>query len=339
MKRYDGLNNDEITHAFELHKNSIVINCSAVIKQDDEHFNRSHIGGITAHNHTVTRPNDNLSESIKSISNFLYWAHANEQKCLIVKLAKDIIKAKNTGKIAFILGPQNAKFLEDISLIHCFKALGVRILQLTYQYKNQIGDGCGERTDNGLSEFGINLIEEMNKIGILIDLSHVGRCTTFEAIEISKDPIIFSHSHPYRLNPHIRNKTDEQIKAMSEKGGVIGITKYSPICELKSGVRPDVEDYMKHIDYVVELAGIDHVGIGLDFNEPSTPEIWASFASAYPELSGGYTFSEKGVKDLDQLSKVPNITKGLVGRGYSDQEIKKILGLNFLKVFKKVWGS
>lgn len=342
MKKYDELSRDEVEQALELHHKSIVIDCSAVISTqmdgEDTYFDRARKGGITAHNHTVTRVPDNLPEAVKGISAFQRWVNQNKDKGLTALTAEDIRKAKREGKVAFILGPQNAKFLEnDLGLVHGFRSLGVRILQLTYQYLNQIGAGCGERVDCGLSKFGIDVVEEMNEVGIVVDLSHVGPTSTNEALELSKDPVIFSHSHPKAVTDHVRNKTDEQIKALAEKGGVIGITEYSPICELQRGVRPDVDDYLKHVDYVVDLVGVDHVGLGLDIDETSSPGYWDLFSSTYPELSGNYSFIERRAKDLDCITKVPNITLGLVGRGYSDSEIQKILGLNFLRVFKQVW--
>jgi len=338
MKRYDELSKDEIDHALELHGEAIVVDCSVALKMEDAYFERAREGGITAHNHTVTDPRENLPEAVKSIGAFYRWVRQHEDKGLIALTAEDIRRAKREGKVAFILGPQNAKFLEDDpGLVHAFHGLGVRVLQLTYQYRNQIGDGCGERTDAGLSRFGLDAVDEMNRVGMLIDLSHVGPATTRDAMEASSDPVVFSHGHPRALKDHVRNKTDEQLHALAEKGGVIGITEYSPICELKRGVRPDVDDFLKHVDYVADLIGVDHVGLGLDIDERSTPERWGAFASAYPELSGGYDFVGKRARDLDWITKAPNVTKGLVGRGYSDAEILKILGGNFLRVFERVW--
>jgi membrane dipeptidase len=283
---------------------------------------------------------ENLPEAVKTLGEFHRWVNQNSDEIQVIREAGDIRRAKEEGLAGVILGPQNTTFMEeDLGLVHAFHEMGVRICQLTYQYLNYVGAGCGERKDVGLSKFGLELLDEMNRVGILIDLSHCGPATTDEAIEKSRAPIIFSHSHPRGLVDHVRNKTDEQIHAMAEKGGVIGITEYSPIANLEPGVRPDVDDFMKHVDYVVDLVGVDHVGIGSDIDETSNPERWNQFASRYPELSGGYDFEGKRMKDFNWITKTPNITRGLVGRGYSDQEIKKILGLNFLRVFEEAWNT
>jgi len=340
LKGFDELSKDEEEHALHLHRRSIVIDCSVVVKQEDAYFDRARKGGITTHNHTVTDVRENLPEAVKTIGGFLRWVHINRDRGLVALMAEDIVRAKREGRVAFILGPQNANFLEeDVGLVHAFHALGVRVLQLTYQYRNQLGDGCGERTDCGLSKFGVRAVEEMNMVGIVVDLSHVGPATTADAMEVSKDPVIFSHSHPRALKPHVRNRTDEELQSLAEKGGVIGITAYSPICELEEGMRPGVVEYLRHIDYVVDLIGVDHVGIGLDIDETGTAEQWEEFRASYPELTGGYSFVTKRVEDLETVAKAPNITKGLVARGYSDAEIEKILGGNFLRVFRKVWGG
>jgi membrane dipeptidase len=340
LKEFDELSRGEEEHALALHVRSIVIDCSVVVKQEDAYFDRAREGGITAHNHTVTDVTENLPEAVKTIGGFLQWVESHNDKALVALRAEDIVRAKVNGKVAFILGPQNANFIEeDLGLVHAFHALGVRINQLTYQYRNQLGDGCGERTDCGLSKFGVRAVEEMNRTGIVVDLSHVGHATSADAMEVSKDPVIFSHSHPKALKPHVRNRTDEELHILAEKGGVIGITSYSPICELKEGVRPRVAEFLRHVDYVVDLIGVNHVGIGLDIDETGTIEKWEAFRTSYPELTGCYSLITKRVEDLESVDKAPNITRGLVARGYSDDEIEKILGGNFLRVFRSVWGG
>jgi membrane dipeptidase len=210
-------------------------------------------------------------------------------------------------------------------------------MQLTYQTRNYVGDGCAEGADTGLSSFGRDLIQEMNRLGILVDLSHCGRRTTDEAIDASKKPVVFSHTHPYTLAEHQRNKTDEQIQALAEKGGVMGITEYSPIAEVKPGVRPTIVDYLDQIDYVAKLVGVEHVGIGLDIDETSTSERFAEFKREFPELCRNYDFETRRIDGLSELTDCPQIARGLVSRGYSDDEILMILGGNFMRAFRKVW--
>ena len=321
-----------------VHNKAIVVDTSIVIKYEDAFFDRAKSGGVTVFNNTVTRPQSGLVSAINYVARCLSWIERNESHVLLVTDVDHIQKAKKEGKAAIILGPQDTDFIEgNIELLTVFHRMGVRIIQLTYQNRNLVGDGCGERTDSGLSNFGINLVKAMNRLGVIIDLSHCGPKTTMEAIENSKDPIIFSHSNPYVIKQHIRNKTDEAIMLLGEKGGVIGITAYSPICEISEGVRPTLKDFIDHIDYVVNLIGVDHVGIGLDINETSSSEAFNEFRAQYPELCGNYTFKTNKVDGLTSIDLFPNITTELLKRGYGEVEVIKILGGNFLRVFEKVW--
>jgi membrane dipeptidase len=154
-----------------------------------------------------------------------------------------------------------------------------------------------------------------------------------EAIELSEHPIIFSHSAARALFSSVRAKTDDHLKAMAEKGGVIGIIGFSPFLGANN---PTIEDFLDHIDYVVDLIGVNHVGIGLDIGERKVVEDWFGM---FPELQGSCSVDTIQLLDLVVPSKWVNITKGLVRRGYSDEEIRKILGENFLRVFEEVWGS
>jgi membrane dipeptidase len=338
MKRYDELSEDEEEHALSIHNKSIVVDCCAVIRMDDDYFDRLKEGGITCQNHTFTPVNSNLSEAVKDLGTAHRWIKSHDKQGLIAYNVEDILKAKKEGKSALIFGSQNTSFLErDLGLVHVFKAMGMNICQLTHQYLNDVGAGCGELIDFGLSRFGQELIEEMNTARILIDLSHCGSQTTKEAIECSRLPIIFSHSNPRAVTKHIRNKPDEQIQTLAEKDGVIGLTAYSPHCNKKTGIRPDLNDYLEHIDYLFDLVGVSHIGIGSNIDETSTPDKWNTYSSKHPEQTNGYNYEGKQVKDFDWITKTSNITKGLVGRGYSDHEIEKILGANFLRVFKKTW--
>ena len=240
--------------------------------------------------------------------------------------AEDIIDAHKNGKLAVVLQFQNTSPIEnDIRLLEVWYKFGVRVMELTYSQRNLIGDGCDEDTDCGLSKFGQKVLQEMNRIGLVVDLSHTGYTTSMEALEQSKDPVIFSHSNVKKLAdftdptyPKRRNLTDEQIKALAEKDGVMGIAAQSFL--LKTDWQkspPSTKDMVDHIEYVIKLVGADHVGIGLDYTEGDGP----------PELA------IKSVKDIVE------VTFELLQRGYSNNEVKKVLGENFLRVFRKVWKN
>jgi len=315
--------------ALEIHKKAIVIDGLNASVMDKEYFQKMLLGGVTATNYTVAMMH-NLSETCKGISN-MYKLISDSDEAMLIETHDDIIKAKKEKKVGIILGFQNTAPLEgDLNLLKIYHRLGVRIIQLTYHYKNLVGDGAAEKKDGGLSYFGEGLIKRMNKLGIVVDLAHVGKNTALEAIEISEDPVIASHSNAYSLVPTYQNKEDEVIKAIAEKGGVIGATLFP---RLLGKEKATIEDFLNHIDYMVNLVGVDHVGIGSDFAEG-----WAenpSLRKKLLEIDGTIYVYPEGI---ESITKFPNITAGLLSRGYSEEEVEKIIGDNFLRVFRKVWS-
>ncbi|MEM2491103.1 MAG: membrane dipeptidase, partial [Candidatus Bathyarchaeia archaeon] len=182
------------------------------------------------------------------------------------------------------------------------------------------------------------IVEECNKLGVLIDLSHCSDKTTLDATECSKDPVAITHAASRTMCDGFRNKPEEVIKAVAEKGGIIGVFAWSPFCELKKGVRPTVDDYIAHLVHMVDLVGIDHVGLGLDLSPGWPKGDFEAWASQYPELVRHYTYENRVAKGIeDHVSGIINITRGLMAQGYSENEIKKILGENWLRLFKIVW--
>jgi membrane dipeptidase len=338
MSDFFKLTKAEEERAAALYDKAIVIDASTIINYQGNTLYTLKRAGITASNHTVTGVNSNFFEGGREISRCLEWVNGHSSEVSLVESARDVERAKEKGMYGVIMGPQNSDIVEgDINLLPAIYKLGVRIMQLTYQTRNYVGDGCAEIAAVGLSAFGHDLIQEMNRLGMLVDLSHCGRGTTDEAIVASKKPVVFSHTHPYAMAKHPRNKTDEQIHALAEKGGVMGITEYSPIAQVKPGVRPTIVDYLDQIDYVAKLVGAKHVGIGLDIDDTSTPERFAEFKRNFPELCRDYDFETRRIDGLSELADCPQIARGLVSRGYSDGEILMILGGNFMRVFSDVW--
>lgn len=338
----------------EIHRKAIVIDTSIVPKvRDDSHFERAKKGGLTASNATVTRSWDDFRRGIERIAQYYMWLDKYKDKGLLATTTRDIERAKKEGKAAIIFGPQNTDPIENkLYLLKIFHQLGVRILQLTYNMNNLVGAGCVEKVDPGLSRFGRTVVEEMNRLGILIDLSHCGVNTTNDAIELSKDPVTFTHTGPRDRFDHFRNKYDYQIKALAEKGGLVSITAYAPCIAKKHGVAATFEDLLDCIEWVVNLVGIDHVGFGTDFEEdPKELEEDAWRPDGRPQMipgvspeearriySAGQPREKVGIRaDFNSIEDFPRFTMGLVHRGYSDNEIIKILGGNYMRVFKKVW--
>lgn len=205
----------------------------------------------------------------------------------------------------------------DLRVLKIMYKLGVRGITLTWNYRNKIANGVQEQDRGGrLTNFGEAVVKEMNELGMVVDVSHLSDASFWDVIEVSNEPIIASHSDCRALSPVSRNLNDEQLKAIHETNGVVGIN-FAPTFlnkeKVAKGEQPTVQDAVDHIDHIVEVAGIDHVGLGSDFD--------------------GIRNTPKGLEDV---SKIPNITNELLNRGYTHQDIEKILGKNFLRVFREV---
>lgn len=343
---------DEVVMILE---KAIVVDCSNVPLLEPGYFRRMQEGGIDCSNLTV--PDGFENTTFRKVTEKLYdhiqWIDENKETASLATSVSDIKKAKREGRVAIVFGPQWADFVEKIDDLGVFERLGVKVMQLTYNYANRIGDGCGEKRNAGLSKFGENVIEEMNRIGIVIDLSHCGDATTNDAIELSKDPVIFSHANSRNLVNQPRNKTDDQIKAVAEKGGVVGAVPMRALIQSEPYVCPSFKEYYDMIDYLVNLVGVDHVGLSTDICEPSdqspyghrfrTPFYMKKGAKLmYGLLRPGSTTNRQGKPFpliLHGFSDFPKIVSGILTRGYSENDMKKILGGNFLRVFKEVWGD
>ena len=212
------------------------------------------------------------------------------------------------------------------------------MVQICYNRTNLVGDGCLEPGDGPLSPFGREVIKEMNRLGMVVDLSHTGRRTTFDAMRVSSTPPVFSHSNPLALCSNRRNIDDEQIKAVADLGGLVGVNAY-PAFVKQGGKDATVSDLVDHIDYLVDLIGPDQVGLGLDFCETS-PQTHAEMIASgewsiedYPDSSGTYPIG------LETPAQIPNITNELIKRGYPSDAMAGILGHNWIDLFKRVWSA
>jgi len=264
----------------------------------------------------IYKPDRALKRTLQLIDCFYREMKKNRDDISLVTNYNQIEKINRAGKIAAILSIEGGEALEgDLGVLRILYRLGVRLLTLTWNQRNQIADGIGEsRTGSGLTEFGLKVIDEMNDLGMLIDVSHLSEIGFWDVIKRSKTPIVVSHSNCYALCPHLRNLKDEQIKALADKDGVIGIT-FVPDFLTQEKRKTSVKDVVKHIDYLVEKVGVDYVGLGSDFDGTG-------------DLPLG----------LEGVDKIPNLTEELLDRGYKEREIEKILGGNFLRVFRKVVG-
>ena len=246
-----------------------------------------------------------------------------------------------------ILGVQNTSPVEgDVRLLDALRCLGVRIIQLTYMTGNLVGDGCLEPRNSGLTLYGTRVVREMNRLGLLIDLSHCGERTTLEAIATSEAPVAVTHACTRHLCGSPRNKTDEAMKALAAAGGVMGVTSLANFVS-DDPAEADLDKYLAHIEHAVDVMGIDHVGLGMDFVTFQPPDFvspakWGGSQIPADTYSGGPPLSTWPIpyaRDVDDSTKFPNITEGLLRRGYSAKDVEKILGLNFLALFERVWRA
>ena len=252
--------------------------------------------------------------------------------------AGDLKRIKKSGKVGVILGIQNSEHFRRPDDVDLFQGLGQRVSQLTYNARNLIGNGSTERRDEGISDFGIAIIERMNKAGMAVDVSHCGDRTTLDAFEISKKPVLITHSNCRALVPgHPRLKTDEAIKKVGEAGSVIGITGVRMF--VKGDEPTTVEHVLDHFDHVKKLIGPQHLGVGSDIDlygyDAMPPELNRQLRSGY---KGSYSFREKiDIEGLNHPKRMFDLTEGLIRRKYSDSEIEGILGGNFERVLTQIW--
>jgi membrane dipeptidase len=260
-----------------------------------------------------------------------------------VRRAGDILQAKREGKFAVMLGFQNATHLNrDLRNVDFFYDLGIRQVQLTYNELNALGAGCTERVDSGLSDFGVEVVQRMNDLGMLVDLSHCGVRTTLDAIEVSKKPVLFSHTNCRALNDNMRCKTDEQIRKLAAKGGVMGVTTVNFFVSNKA--RSTLDDFIAHIEHVTRLVGIDHVGIGSDSaiggwrqSYPTEKAFW-DFHGQFKFKPGADVRWPPFIEEIDVPEKFHLIRRRLAQRGFSPADLAKILGGNFLRVYREILG-
>jgi len=245
----------------------------------------------------------------------------------------DIEEALASKKIGMFMTLEGGRPLrDDIAMVELYYRLGIRSIQLTWNGRNLIGDGCGERETNGkLTRFGKAVVKEMNRLGMVIDVSHASESTFYSVVEISDSPIIVSHANARALCDHVRNLTDDQVKIVAEKGGVIGICFYPVFIDLKE---PSLEKLLDHVDYIVNLAGIDSISLGPDFVDYALDLFLPSLAGEGTSYRDELSFPDE-IRDVTTL---PNLTRGLLLRGYSEEDIGKILGMNLIRIYKQIVG-
>lgn len=326
-----------------LHADSIVIDAVSPLVQDDPAFLEWYReGGVTALAPTVGSTGDART----TLNRLAAWQRLLSERSdlLLVRKSGDIELAKRSGRLGIFLHFQGTDPIEDnLDLIDLYKALGVGIVQLTYNMKNRVGDGCEERTDAGLSRYGVRLVERLNRARVVVDCSHTGFRTSMDAIECSTAPVILSHSNVESVHSSPRNVRAELIDAIANSGGVIGVVGFPGM--VAAAARPSLDQFIAHIDALIERVGADHVGLGIDYYRLQAgvardEEARAGYegavragtwSTAYPPPPHYYPAG------IETPRTLPNLTQRLLERGYGEGDVRKILGGNWLRLLQRVW--
>jgi membrane dipeptidase len=296
-------------------------------------------GGITAANCTCCIWHD-FRASMANVSQWKRWFDEHDDLITQVHCAADIRRAKSEGRVGIVLGWQNTSGIEDdLGNLVLFRDLGVRVMQLTYNTQNLVGSGCWESRDGGLSDFGRDVIDEMNRLGILVDLSHVGAKTSEDAIRHSKSPVAYTHCCPM-LKQHPRNKTDEQLRAIADAGGFVGFASYTPF--LPKGEDSTIDDCVAAIGHVIGVVGEEGVGIGTDWVQDQDLAFFAYLSA--DKGRGRRTSTPYGKvpampRGLETLADFRNFIPAMERAGWTETRIRRVLGENWLRFLGEVWGG
>lgn len=286
-------------------------------------FERLKNSGITVFHPAVGFiEGDIYAESSADISSWDRFIEAYPEYFVRVSSAGDVTRAKTEGKLGIIVGQQNSNHFRTLGDVDAFYDMGQRVSQLTY-HDNRLGGGSTGSAEKGLTAYGAQVLARMNQLGMAVDISHCGDRTTLDAIEASAKPVLVTHSNCRALVPaSARCKTDQAIRKLAAKGGVMGVTLVRLF--VGSGNRVTIENVLDHVDHVVKLAGVEHVGVGTDV------DLDGRDLTALPA-------KKNDLDGIEYSRKIFDLTEGLIGRKYSRADIQLILGGNFQRVLANIW--
>jgi membrane dipeptidase len=327
-----------------IHSAAIVIDGVCPLAEDPSYLDWYRQGGVTALAPTV----GGWEGARATLGRLAKWSHLFNMRSdlLLARKAADIGHAKRTGRLGLFLHFQGADPIEDdLDLVDLYRELGVGVVQLTYNVRNRVGDGCEEPSDAGLSRFGRQLIRRLNEAKVIVDCAHTGLRTSLEAIEESSAPVILSHANAQAIHDVPRNVPDELIRAIAASGGIIGVNGFPGF--LANVSRPSLEQLIEHIDHIAQIVGVDHVGLGLDYyaGQAGVAPDEVALAAYEREVRAG-RWSPRSYprpphyypSGIETPRTLQNLTAALRVRGYSEDDVTRILGANWLRVMHQVWG-
>jgi membrane dipeptidase len=306
-------------------------------------------GNVAAINITVADVTGDFGTCCDNLAVWTGRLAAADSPWRLVLTSGDVERARQVGKVGLIMGFQNMRPVADrLERLAFFHALGVRVMQVTYNERNFLGSGCLDPHDAGLSALGRDAIKAMNRLGIAIDISHVGERSSCDIVEASEAPVLVTHANAKAVSDVPRNKSDDLLRAVAAGGGVIGTSVYGPMCwNGDPARRPSLTDYLRHVDHIVDRVGIDHVALGTDFPIVSdlakvAPTIARTLAR-YPgnvtryAAAFGNDVRTRYLTDCGSPAALLGLTDALLARGWREGDIRAFLGLNWLRVLKTIW--
>lgn len=333
----------------EVHKELIVVDGTIPLismSQNPEHIRWFKDGGVTVASISVSGPPRDPELTADIVTWFSEQIQTNPDYVL-VRNTDDILKAKKENKLGVFYHFQSPiPFKENLERVWYYKAMGVGLVQLVYNKRSPYANGSTERNDAGISDLGVDLVKALNEARIIVDVSHTGEKSALDIIQASSEPVVLSHGNAIAVVNNPRNVSDKLLKAVADNGGLAGVAAYPPFISKNS--RPSMDDMLKMIDHMVDLMGIDHVGLGLDYDatmhgvmlDDEVKKLYDYYVSsgtwdakAYPPPPYYYP---QGIERPDTLY---NLTGALLAHGYSKEDVAKLMGGNWLRIMKQVWDD
>jgi membrane dipeptidase len=349
MRKHRPGSENAMAAAASLHDRLLVID--GLIFHSDGDARDLMAGGYAAANVTVKDPIAGFEESFDAMARWLALASRPDSPWRLVERAADIPAAKAEGKVGLIMGWQETKLLGDrVERVAGFHRLGLRACQLTYNEASAVGDGCLEPRNAGLSRFGHAVVEEFNRIGIAIDLSHVGERTSLDAARHSRKPVLLTHANAKAVHDRVRNKSDEVLRAVAATGGLCGASIHGFMNWGSDPAHPpSLEGFVAQVRYLVDLVGIEHVSFGTDFAAVGDPRAADFFlemsATRYGSGTGDYvrafgnSLEGRFPAELNNPRHMARKTEALLAAGLSEGAVERIMGRNLLRVLGEIWGG
>jgi membrane dipeptidase len=332
--------------AAALHRDAIIVDATCPLARMTRYIDWYREGGATVIAPTITASHGNARSGFALIGGWHRYVRERSDTLLVTR-ATDVERAKREGKLGLVLHCQGTAILEDeLDLLDAYQAAGLRVVQLCYNTRNLVGDGASERSDGGLSHFGLRVIERLDSLRLIIDCSHTGERTSLDAIEHSSRPVVISHANARRVHDNRRNVSDGLIRAVARSGGVIGTVGFAAF--LTGSGQATLDQLIDDIAYKADLVGIDHAALGIDYYEGQHPvEDDATALERYRSriASGQWRAEEyppppyRFPEGIETPRTLPRLTARLLERGFSETDVRKVLGLNWLRVYRDVWGT